>query len=91
MSEVYVFKIVGDWQVVPTASYELDFCKNEVVIRPVSIVTTKGESDDKEFRIKWDLEEDHLWIFSSAKEAVTWIKEKDLKDKKEIEKQEKKS
>jgi hypothetical protein len=34
MTEVYVFKIMGDWQMVPTAWYELDFVRgeNEVLI-----------------------------------------------------------
>lgn len=29
MTETYVFKIVGDWQMVPTHAYELDFVKSE--------------------------------------------------------------
>lgn len=29
MTEMYVFKIMGDWQMVPTSEYELDFVKSE--------------------------------------------------------------
>jgi len=89
MTEVYVFKIIGDWQVLPTAAYELDFCKNEVVLRPVHItsttVKTPDENDDKEYRIKWDLDEEHLRVFGSAEKAIKWIREQDIQEKKDKE------
>jgi len=36
MTEVYVFKIMGDWQMVPTGTYELDFVKSENEVRILS-------------------------------------------------------
>jgi len=74
MTEVYVFKIVGDWQVVPTQHYELDFVKaeNEVVLRP----STPGGKDDKEYRIKWEANsiDKHLHVFPSAVEAIKFVR-----------------
>jgi len=68
-----VFKIVGDWQIIPAVNYELDFVRadGEVILRPTSNV------EDKEFRVKWDATSgtQHLYVFKTVKEAIQFVGE----------------
>jgi len=68
MTETYVFKIVGDWQMVPTHAYELDFVRleNEVVLRPC--VATEKES--REYRVKWT----DVHVFPIAADALKFVR-----------------
>jgi len=67
MTETYVFKIVGDWQILPTHAYELDFERHEVVLRPCLAAT---EKESREYRVKWT----DLHIFMSASEALKFVR-----------------
>jgi len=68
MTETFVFKIVGDWQMVPTHAYELDFVKqeNEVVLRPC----VAAEKETREYRVKWT----DLLVFTSTNEALKFVR-----------------
>mmetsp|Transcript_5831 Transcript_5831/g.6336 ORF Transcript_5831/g.6336 Transcript_5831/m.6336 type:complete len:87 (+) Transcript_5831:74-334(+) len=79
MTEVYVFKILGDWQVVPTSAYELDICKGEVVLRPVNTVSVgiknKDESDAVQpFKVPRDEGKSFpVHVFPSASKALEFV------------------
>jgi len=68
MTETYVFKIVGDWQMVPTQAYELDFERNsnEVVLRPC----VAAEKEAREYRVKWT----DLHIYPNAADALKFVR-----------------
>jgi len=66
-TETYSFKLVGDWQMVPTHAYELDFERGgEVVLRPC----LASEKESREYRVKWA----DLHVFGSSTEALKFVK-----------------